>query len=251
MKTAAILLKIFLFGSVCGDILLQDILKPGVLIQDDIMMSENEDPWDRRFSSEDANFKRWPEGIVPYAVNKSEYTLLDLYIIQEGLEEIERDTCVRFVPRSDETDYVYITPMEGCWSYLGRRGSGQVLSLSVPHCMNRGTVIHEFMHALGFWHEHSRPDRDEHIEVLWDNIVNEEKQVNFAKQIGSWQSWTDFPYDYLSVMHYSAYTFSKLPGLPTIRPKKAQVRLKDLGRAKAVGTLTDLDRYKINAYYEC
>ena len=25
-------------------------------------------------------------------------------------------------------------------------------------------------HALSFYHTHKRPDRDEHVQVLWDNV---------------------------------------------------------------------------------
>ena len=37
-------------------------------------------------------------------------------------------------------------------------------------CKYRGKVIHETLHALGFFHEHSRTDRDRYIKVIWKNI---------------------------------------------------------------------------------
>lgn len=37
-------------------------------------------------------------------------------------------------------------------------------------CLSQGDIAHEIMHVLGFSHEHTRPDRDRYITVLWENI---------------------------------------------------------------------------------
>lgn len=59
-----------------------------------------------------------------------------------------------------------------CFSSIGRSGGMQVVSLG-PSCLQRGPgiVLHELMHVLGFWHEHSRADRDHYIRVNWNEIL--------------------------------------------------------------------------------
>ncbi|GFY71564.1 zinc metalloproteinase nas-14 [Trichonephila inaurata madagascariensis] len=225
---------------------------PGHLIDGDIMIEDDYDPWDRSYGPlVDMRLKRWPERIIPFDINETVYSIWDLHVIHESLKEIEKWTCVKFQKRRNEKDYIYISPLGGCWSYVGRKGSEQVLSLVVPHCINKGTIIHEFLHALGLWHEHSRSDRDDYIEILWGNVMNEEKQANFAKHFPEALNFQSFPYDYQSIMHYDAYAFSKSPKIPTMKPKQPNVRLRDLGRAKAIGTLTEIDKRKINSLYEC
>merc|ERR1719347_1851954 len=61
---------------------------------------------------------------------------------------------------------------EGCWSYFGRQGGEQAINLEIPSCLTRDTVFHEVFHALGKVHEQSRPDRDQHVQIVFDNIIS-------------------------------------------------------------------------------
>lgn len=60
-----------------------------------------------------------------------------------------------------------------CWSYVGMQleliDRGQEVSLA-PECWRKGIILHELMHVLGYFHEHSRYDRDVYIQLNPDNI---------------------------------------------------------------------------------
>ena len=85
-------------------------------------------------------------------------------------------------------------------------------------CVSMGTVIHEMLHSSGFWHEQSRPDRDDHVRILWSNILTG-MEDNFARYSRAEVSTLSLPYDTASVMHYSSRAFSR-NGQLTISPIK-------------------------------
>ena len=58
-----------------------------------------------------------------------------------------------------------------CYSFIGRLGYGQDLSLSRSGCVYHHLVQHEVLHALGFHHEQKRSDRDQYIRVQLENVT--------------------------------------------------------------------------------
>lgn len=74
-------------------------------------------------------------------------------LIERAIIEYHKNTCIKFIPRrSSDKDYISVeSGSTGCWSSVGRIGGKQVVNLQSPGCVSKiGTVIHEFLHALGF-----------------------------------------------------------------------------------------------------
>ncbi|XP_062301444.1 low choriolytic enzyme-like [Scomber scombrus] len=159
----------------------------------------------------------WPKAsdgnvYVPYLIS-NQYSPKNRKTIIRGLKSFARSTCIRFIPSKGQEDFLYIRSDNGCYSYLGRQGGNQTVSLDIPGCIHRNIIQHELLHALGFEHEHSRSDRDQHVQILWKNIEDGE-EIQFEKvetrNLGT-------PYDYNSVMQYGRKFFSK-NRKPTIVP---------------------------------
>ncbi|GFQ87815.1 astacin-like metalloprotease toxin 1 [Trichonephila clavata] len=111
---------------------------------------------------------RWPNAVVPYVIDAT----LEGYkqFILDAIKNYHDHTCIRFVPRTDQNDYVKIFLGQGCYSQVGRVGGQQLLSLG-NGCLYVGTAIHEFGHALGFYHEQSRSDRDDYLIIYLENVL--------------------------------------------------------------------------------
>jgi hypothetical protein len=154
----------------------------------------------------DGDSYRWKNGIIPYTI-ESGHPKRDL--ILQAIQHIHEQTSIRLIPRSGHDDYVTFVTGDGCWSRVGRCGGKQ--RINIGSC-GFGSIVHEILHTAGLWHEQSRSDRDEHIQILWDN-VKEDKKHNFKKHVSDGIDIGS--YNCNSIMHYSSMAFSK-NGEPTI-----------------------------------
>jgi hypothetical protein len=93
---------------------------------------------------------RWKERTVPYVIASS-VSATDRQIIKRAIDIYLSQTCIKFVPRTSEKDYVSIeNSNSGCWSSVGRIGGKQVVNLQQGGCTSKiGTILHELLHALG------------------------------------------------------------------------------------------------------
>ncbi|XP_069830100.1 embryonic protein UVS.2-like [Dendropsophus ebraccatus] len=192
----------------------------------------------------DCLWPKSPDGIVrvPYVTDSSSYKNNEQSFFVTPMEEFVGMTCIRFVNRTNEPDYLSIENGAGCWSYIGKIGGKQTVSLSVDGCITYSLIQHELMHNLGFYHEHTRNDRDQHIDIKWENVASGSASA-FSPDNGNTQG---FPYDYMSIMHYTRYAYSISPSLPTMVPKPDP----NVPMGEARG-LSNLDVLRINSLYSC
>lgn len=149
---------------------------------------------------------RWPEGVVPYAIDPD---LPDPARVHAAIAQWEERTMLRFVPHNTQDTWAYFAPGEGCSAEMGTTTGARRVTLA-PAC-DAVVVVHEIGHVVGLFHEHNRPDRDGHVQIHWDNV---DPAFRHAFEISD-AARADGGYDLGSVMHYGPHAFS-VNGNPTI-----------------------------------
>ncbi|XP_063734558.1 meprin A subunit beta-like isoform X9 [Eleginops maclovinus] len=181
---------------------------------------------------------------VPYVLDK------DLEMNAKGLvlkafDQFRLKSCFDFKPRDSEEYYISVKKLSGCFSYIGKViSNGQNLSIGA-NCDSIAVVEHEFLHALGFYHEQSRYDRDDYVTIVSENI-QEGREHNFDKESNETTTTQGVPYDYWSVMHYGKDAFTNGNGSTIITkdPKFQDV----IGQRLEV---SPKDVLELNLLYKC
>ncbi|MEO1333237.1 MAG: M12 family metallopeptidase [Myxococcota bacterium] len=194
---------------------------------------------------------RWPNGVVPYnfAVDVDDdaraiVPTLRRNDVRDAIRDWERLVPgLRFIDRTDEADYVSIYISDGCFSdSIGRRGGQQFIGVT-NGCIDSFSMHHELAHAVGAFHEHTRKDRADWVQVNWGNIRGCPTAANGSEDCGCDAGDCGCPadgegcnlsgnfvsnatrsdvlaYDYESIMHYRTNTFTNGAGntITTLQP---------------------------------
>ncbi len=155
--------------------------------------------------------KRWSDGIVPFEFAAT-VDVNTRAVCHDAMSAIEAVTAIDFVPRNGHADYIRFDEENlgfgGANSSIGRQGGMQDINISedangdgIDDTVSERTMIHELLHALGLWHEQSRPDRDLYVTIDWDCSIDDPQYQLEGSSLALGL------YDFNSVMHYRTTSF--------------------------------------------
>jgi hypothetical protein len=122
---------------------------------------------------------------------------------------------IQLVPYSGQANYIDIN-LSGstngvCEATEGDAGVGEQFVTGASNC-TIATILHEFGHVTGVWHEQSRTDAANYVTFNYANVIKG-SIGNFLPAVDNDQQNLT-PYDFASVMEYPAFSFSRNGGPP-------------------------------------
>jgi len=212
--------------------------------------------------------QRWLGGVVPYVLDPN-LTPEERQEVLDGIDEIESKTNVSFVPLPDNDrdgvpdgggpldddgnpmNYVRFQqgPNDGrANSHYDntRKGEQVITTIGGNGDWGVGTVVHEIMHQLGFYHEHQHPD-----------VNNPGNPFEVTPGPGRDPNFGELPqdaillsYDPFSIMNYRPGTYQNADGQEegtiSVRPGGA-IDINQVGEGR--GDLSAGDINAINQHY--
>jgi hypothetical protein len=185
---------------------------------------------------------RWTNGIVPYVIDETLKS--SRFPFRNAIDDFHRNTCVRFVPRTNQANYIHFVAGSSCDSSVGMQGGRQEVSLGSGYLFP-GTIVSELARTLGLFHEYNRSDRDMYLIILWKNIL--EGQEQRFKKLQPTEEIRYNSFDINSITMGGNYQFSRDRSSMTMEAKTSQRLLEPYQKPG----LSPSDILRINMMYHC
>jgi hypothetical protein len=200
----------------------------------------------------------WPNSLLPYKIHQSiQYRPQIFAKVQEAIKEFtQKGANIGFENITDQNPHnhhdwvLFIHDKDDTSSRVGRRKGEQVIKIA--DWAEKGNIIHEIMHALGFLHEHCRLDRDGYV------LFNESKNPSVGKHNYIKEGHPVGDYDLSSIMHYflCEYIYSNHPEAIKMGQRvsfsKGDLKAIKFVYGPPVCTYDHFgEEYHIQNYYEC
>ena len=131
---------------------------------------------------------KWPDGVLRYEL-KNTFSDGQKEVVRSVLREFAEEisstfppvqSCISFLETDTGNRVMFEGPKKakGCSSTIGYKELGWIRL--AWRCLYPDTIKHEVKHSLGIFHQHSRSDRDDHVQIMQDNILSNQTG-NFKK----------------------------------------------------------------------
>lgn len=160
----------------------------------------------------------WPNGIVYFSYpvvgeslnNVPGLTEQEKNLFKETIDlamrEIADSSGIKFIERTNQSSYLRFYKSDENTANVGY-WQNSVNPVNIAGMDRKNTIMHEILHALSFYHEHQRPDRNNHLTVTPNLVfgnVNGNIEGTPFRIITTLLDYRDYTsaFDYESIMLY-------------------------------------------------
>ena len=149
----------------------------------------------------------WPNGTIPFMLvgingDEAKKIIEAMYLWEAAsMGRIQFRFQLDNPDDYSRTNTLYIVKNQVISGALGSDISPKMINVLFLDRFEQRAILHELGHKIGLEHEHQRPDRDLFITIDW-NKVGPEFVQQFSYLKPDLYDYTNYQYDYESVMHY-------------------------------------------------